>query len=94
MQDDISSLVAAITANLPGRFPVDIALWEISDIAAYLHRNEKVVGERIVTLPGFPQAIRLPTGNQGRGNPLWKAQEVIDWVEKYAAAQRCYQKGI
>ena len=40
--------------------------------------------ERITALPGFPQAIRLPVmGSKGRGQPLWKAREVIAWAEKH-----------
>jgi hypothetical protein len=56
----------------------------IREIAAYLKRSEAVVRERITALPGFPQAIRLPVaGSKGRGQPLWKAKEVIAWTEKH-----------
>ena len=53
-------------------------------VTAYLKRSEAVVRERITALPGFPQAIRLPVaGSRGRGQPLWKAKEVIAWTEKH-----------
>ncbi len=51
---------------------------------AFLKRSEAVVRERITALPGFPQAIRLPVaGSKGRGQPLWKAKEMIAWAEKH-----------
>jgi len=37
----------------------------------------------MVNMPGFPQAIRLPAPTGGRGNPLWKANEIVEWVYKF-----------
>lgn len=77
----IEQLAAEIAAKMPRQFPIEVALWDHADIAAYLRRQSpKAVSEHIVNLPGFPQAIRLPTGKQGRGHPLWYAREVIAWV--------------
>ncbi len=71
--------------RLSPRIPVVVDLWSVREIAAYLKRSPSVVRERISALPGFPQAIRLPVpgGRTGRGNPLWKAREVIAWAEKH-----------
>lgn len=78
----IGSLADAVAARV-GAVPLDIELWTIRHIAAYLHRTEKVTSERIVTLVGFPHAIRLPTKDGRRGNPLWRAAEVVEWVGKH-----------
>ena len=89
MAEDLAALVAAVVAALPRQIPFDAALWDHADIASYLRRESpKAVSERVVTLPGFPQAVRLPTGKQGRGHPLWYAAEVIDWVRKHKEARR------
>ena len=70
--------------NLSPRIPVTVDLWSVKEIASYLKRSEAVVRERITVLPGFPQAIRSPVAaSKGRGQPLWKAKEVIAWTEKH-----------
>lgn len=74
-------------ANILGQqfkpaIPVDIDLWDVSTIAAFLKRSDSNVRERICPLPDFPKAIRLPSQG-GRGHPLWKAIEVIQWAERY-----------
>lgn len=79
MNDElIEKLVEALSERLNPR-----ELWTVKHIAEYLHRNEKVTSERIVTLPGFPQAIRLPTAKGSKGFPMWKSAEVVAWVEKH-----------
>ena len=81
--NQIERLLDAIN-NLSPRIPITVDLWSVREIAAYLKRSEAVVRERITALPGFPQAIRLPVaGSRGRGQPLWKAKEVIAWAEKH-----------
>ena len=81
--NQLDMLLDAIS-NLSPRIPITVDLWSIKEIAAYLKRSEAVVRERITALPGFPQAIRLPVlGSKGRGQPLWKAKEVIAWTEKH-----------
>ena len=81
--NQIEILLDAIN-NLSPRIPITVDLWSIKEIASYLKRSDAVVRERITALPGFPQAIRLPVlGGKGRGQPLWKAREVIAWAEKH-----------
>lgn len=65
------------------QIPVQIDLWSKDEIAAYLKLRPRTVRERTTKLPGFPQAIYLPTSGKGRGHPLWKAKEVIDWALKH-----------
>lgn len=81
--DIIDQLAAAVVDRLGRQIPIDVDLWGTAEVAAYLKLASKVVSERIVTLPGFPQAIRLPCKGGGRGHPRWKAIEVIAWVEKH-----------
>jgi len=82
--DPVQQIVKAIEA-MRASIPINIDLWSTKEIAAYLKRNERTVRTGVVTLPGFPQAIRLPaaTGTRGNGHPLWKAREVIAWVERH-----------
>ena len=79
----VAKLVDAIAKQLRPAIPVAIDLWDVATIAQYLKRDDQVVRERIACLPDFPKAIRLPTMSGTRSRPLWKAMEVIDWVEKY-----------
>ena len=66
------------------KIPLRIDLWSASEIALYLKQTRRNVSEHTTKLPGFPQAIYLPTrSGKGRSHPLWKAQEVIGWTEKY-----------
>lgn len=81
--DIIEQLAAALAGRIASQIPVDVDLWDSAHIASYLKRSPQVVAERIVCLPGFPQAIRLPTAGKGRGQPLWRAAEVIEWVGKH-----------
>ncbi|APZ42647.1 hypothetical protein [Acidihalobacter ferrooxydans] len=79
----ISDLLEALDRLSP-RIPVQIDLWSVREIAAYLKRSDAVVRDRIVAIPDFPPAIRLPTASGiGRGQPLWKARDVIAWAENY-----------
>jgi hypothetical protein len=80
---DMARLIEAIS-GLQTRIPITIDLWTVKEIGAYLKRSSAVVRERIVSTPGFPPAIYLPSGGgRGRRHPLWKAKEVIAWVEKH-----------
>ena len=58
-------------------------LWTIEDIASFLKKSRSAVYARVVTIPDFPKAIRLPSSSGKRLHPLWKADEVYKWVTKY-----------
>ncbi|XJN75280.1 hypothetical protein ACHMW6_15410 [Pseudoduganella sp. UC29_106] len=79
--DLIDKLALAISKRSTPRISLEIDLWDMAMIAAYLKRDPKVVRERMACLPSFPKAIRLPT-TTGRAQPLYKAIEVIAWAEK------------
>jgi len=82
MIDDalIEKLAAALAAQLPPPIPIEIDLWDVATIARLLKRNESQVRNRIVCLPDFPKAIRLPVTS---GPRLYRAAEVLAWVGKY-----------
>lgn len=57
-------------------------LWTINHISDYLHISVSSLRNRVINAPGFPQAIRIKT-TEGRGSPLWKADEIVEWVEMH-----------
>lgn len=81
----MTKLADLIGKHLKPAIPIDIDLWDVATIAQWMKRSEDQVRERVVCLPDFPKAIRLPTTGekQSRGRPLWKAVEVMAWAEKY-----------
>ena len=56
----IERLATSLAAQLPPPIPIEIDLWDVATIARLLKRNESQVRNRIVCLPDFPKAIRLP----------------------------------
>ena len=82
MIDDalIERLAAALAAQLPPPIPIEIDLWDVATIARLLKRNESQVRNRMVCLPDFPKAIRLPVTG---GPRLYRAAEVLAWADKY-----------
>lgn len=83
-EEILEKLLEKMTALIPApppTQPISIALWDTKDIAAYLHRSQDRVYSDIVCLPTFPRPIRLPV--KGRAHALYKAREVIAWVEKH-----------
>lgn len=76
----IERLAAALATQLPPPMPPEIDLWDVATIARLLKRNESQVRNRIVCLPDFPKAIRLPVPS---GPRLYRAAEVLAWAGKY-----------
>ncbi len=58
-------------------------LWTVEDIASFLKKSRSAVYARVINVPDFPKAIRLPSENGRSLHPLWKAEEIFKWVEKY-----------
>lgn len=93
--DLIDRLAEALAERIAPAVPLSVRLWSAKTIAGYLDRSPSVVLERVVTLPDFPRPIRVPTihsrpkagepAKEGtaKGQPLWKAAEVIAWVEAH-----------
>lgn len=87
---DMKDLVEALGALAP-RIPVEVDLWSVREIAAFLKRSEAVVRDRIVVLPDFPPPIQLPVYRReggSRGHKLWQASEVIEWANSYKSKRR------
>lgn len=86
--DLIERIAVAVANHVRPALPVSVTLWDVERIAEYLVRSPKVVRERVVTLPGFPKPIRIPSVQSGKDElakalPRWKAAEVIAWAESY-----------
>ena len=63
------------------------ALWDLAEVALYLHRSEQHTRQWVVTLPGFPRPIRIPSGKGAeRARPLWRSKDVIAWAESQVEA--------
>jgi hypothetical protein len=58
--------------------PLDVAMWDTADIAAYMKLSYTTVRDKVLTKPGFPQAHRPGTG---RAKAIYLAREVIAWAE-------------
>lgn len=83
MDDLIEKLADAIAERTKPSIPLSIELWDIDTIAAYMKLSTSSVRERFACLPDFPRAIRLPSKLGKKAHPLYKAKEVIEWVNKY-----------
>jgi len=76
----IEKLATALAAQLPPPIPIEVDLWDVATIARLLKRNESQVRNRVVCLPDFPKAIRLPVTS---GPLLYRAAEVLAWAGKH-----------
>lgn len=82
-EDLIDQLATALSARIRPVLPPEIDLWSGKEIADYLKVGARQVLERYAPLPSFPRAIRLPTPDGSKGQPRWKADEVIAWAERH-----------
>lgn len=82
-QELIQQVAAALAAQLQPPIPVSIDTWDVATIARVLKRSETTVRNRLICLPDFPKAIRLPVAGGGRCQPLYYATEVLAWMRKY-----------
>lgn len=69
--------------------PFEKRLWDLTQVAEYMHRSPTVVSERIAVLPNFPKPVRIPSMNSAgteknkTARPLYLATEIVDWVLKH-----------
>lgn len=84
----LGQIMEAVAKHFGTRIPIEIDLWSGDEIAAYLKKERRTVMERIVCLPSFPRAIRLPTATGGSAQPLWQAKQVIAWALSYQDTER------
>ena len=79
----VNTLIERIAALSKPSIPIEHDLWSVTEIAAYFKRSESVVRERIVCVPSFPVAIRVPNERGQRMHALWPAADVIAWAHKH-----------
>ncbi len=84
----LAQLLDEVRSQSLSLVPFEHALWSTKEIGEYLKRPAQVVRDRVVCLPGFPKAIRLPNADGGRSFPRWKAIEVVKWVESHQDGKR------
>jgi hypothetical protein len=82
-QELIQQMAVAVAQHLQPAILVNVDLWDVATIARVLKRSESQVRNRLICLPDFPKAIRLPVEGGGRGKPLYRANEVPEWTRKY-----------
>lgn len=82
-RSELLKLEELIDGKCSRAIPMSIALWDVKTIALYLKTSQRHVFDRVVTQPGFPKAIRIPTPKGGQAHPRWKALEVIAYVESF-----------
>ncbi|KAF1062779.1 AlpA family phage regulatory protein [Burkholderia gladioli] len=60
------------------------ALWDMSEVAAYLHQTEEHARQWIVSQDEFPPRIRIPSAKRAeKVRFLWRAKDVIAWAESH-----------
>ncbi|MEZ0137325.1 MAG: helix-turn-helix transcriptional regulator [Candidatus Reddybacter sp.] len=76
---EIQALTDAIAKIGTSTFPVAIDLWDAKKIADYLNISKSRFSNYYATLATFPAPGRLPS-DKGAGRPVWRAKDVIEWV--------------
>lgn len=88
---ELQELIEVIRGGSPA-IPFDERLWNAGHIAEYLCRSAKDVSDNVTKTPGFPKPVEIVTSRCGtedtfRGRKLWKAIEVVDWVDQFRKIQ-------
>lgn len=71
------------------QIPFEKRLWDLTEVAEYMHRSPAVVAARIAVLPSFPKPVQIPSLNSSgteknkKARPLYRAEEVVEWVLKH-----------
>ena len=83
MKSDLVELVAVAVAAAMADRVRERELWDAKTIGLHMGVGHRQVLERYAPLPCFPKAIRVPVVGGGRGQPLWKPEEIRKWWNKY-----------
>lgn len=84
LQQVVDAIATAVCAGINRAVPLNVKLWTVEHIAEYLNRTVSQTRQAVICLPDFPAPYRLPVANgTRRAHPLYRASEVIEWVEKY-----------
>lgn len=77
----IDRLASAVAQKIaPAGLPLESQFWDLGAVASCLQRNKHFVRTKVVCLPSFPKAIRLPS--EGRAHPIYNAAEVVEWMNQ------------
>jgi len=80
-KDTINALITAMHEN-------DLSndtLWDMKAIGKYMRLSVSTVQQRVVTIQGFPRAIKLPTTDNG-GQRRWQPAEIKAWAGRHKEA--------
>ena len=75
----LEKLIEKLVVPAPA-LPISIDAWDTEHIARYMKRSVDTVRREIVVQPTFPKPMRIP--GAGRSQALYKAREVVAWLEK------------
>lgn len=81
---DVELVIERLIAKLqqPIQVPISVARWDVKTCASFMRVSESRFRQNYASREDFPKPARLPYKG-GRGQPIYKAQEVIDWVDKW-----------
>ena len=79
----IEQIAHAIMRIIPVTIPLDEDYWDYDAIGKRVKRDAATVREKWACLPSFPSARILPSAGSRGAQPLYKATEVIEWIEKH-----------
>lgn len=80
----LSSEIQELARELAVRMAPD-ALLDREDVASLLRCTPRYVSDHYSLAPGFPRAIYLASGPDGRrGLPKWRRSAIMEWIEKQA----------
>lgn len=81
MSVDKDTINAIITAMAENNLSND-TLWDMKAIGRYMRLSVPTIQQRVITKPGFPRAIKLPTTDNG-GQRRWEPKEVKAWASRF-----------
>lgn len=64
----------------PSTVPIDVQLWDLEAVAAWMGLSIDTVGRNVITRAAFPTPIK-PT-NSPQAQKRWFAGEVIEWARR------------
>jgi len=79
---NISELIEALRSVSVPVVPFEHQWFDLEQLSAYLNYEKSHVQQRVIGLPGFPQAVKC-----GRGK-RWRAKEICKWLESQKPAGR------
>lgn len=84
MNDTVEKQILATLQAIEKKpnIPITVARWNSAACAEFLQKSPKYFLEHIACRPDFPEPNRIKLPGKRKGQPLWKASEVIKWLDK------------